>query len=94
MKKAVVDLTGCEYLAEIHQRFKDALEFPEYYGNNLDAFWDSLNMECKYEFITIIGSESVKDDLKPTLKKMLEMLEKNKRFLAEYNDFFDYEIIN
>ena len=42
MKKAVLDLSNCKYALEMHERFKNALEFPEHYGENWSAFWDSL----------------------------------------------------
>ena len=31
-KIVTLDLTGCEYLGEIHQRIKKAFDFPDFYG--------------------------------------------------------------
>lgn len=42
MKKAVIDLTACKYLLEMHKRIRGALDFPKRYGMNWDAFWDFL----------------------------------------------------
>lgn len=36
----LLDLTGCENIAQLHQRMREAFHFPEYYGANLDALWD------------------------------------------------------
>ncbi len=94
MKKATIDLTGCKYIYELHQRIQEALEFPEYYGKNLDAFWDCINRECDVDFVTIIGSKSVAEDLRPTVTKILDMFEENKEYWADKDCEFDYEIIS
>ena len=93
MKKAVLDLTGCTNVFDMHKRIRVSLDFPDHYGENLDAFWDCLNRDCDVEFVTVIGSNSVVDELKPTVKEILEMLEENKQFWADYSPF-DYEIIS
>ncbi|MBG8552243.1 barstar family protein [Hymenobacter guriensis] len=36
-----LDLTGIRTKAALHQLFKEALGFPEWYGVSWDAFWDS-----------------------------------------------------
>ena len=94
MKKATVNLTNCKYLYELHQRFQEALDFPNHYGKNLDAFWDCINRECDVDFVTIVGCESVAEDLKPTLRKILDMFEENKKYWADKDYVFDYEIIS
>ncbi len=39
----VIDLTNIISLKELHKIFKTKLRFPSFYGENWDAFWDSLN---------------------------------------------------
>ena len=34
MKTIELDLTGCKYLSEIHERIRIAFDFPEWYGAN------------------------------------------------------------
>ena len=36
-KIVTLDLTGCRYLGEIHQRIKKAFDFPDFYGENWSA---------------------------------------------------------
>lgn len=93
MEKVTVDLTNCCCLDDLHQRFKEALGFPEYYGNNLSAFWDCLNRDCAVNSVSVIGSESIADDLKPTMEKIAEMLEENRQYWADSEEPFFYEII-
>ena len=38
-KTITLDLTGCKYLGELHERIRIAFNFPEWYGANWDAFW-------------------------------------------------------
>lgn len=46
------------------------------------------------DFVTIIGSEKVADDLKATIKKIIDMLEENKQEWADSDSPFDYEVIS
>ena len=41
-KKYILDFSECNYLGEIHQRIQTDLELPDWYGQNLDALWDSI----------------------------------------------------
>lgn len=94
MKKAILDLTNCRHHYELHQRIQKALDFPDYYGKNLDAFWDCINRDCDIDFVTIVGSGSVSDDLQLTVKKILELLQANKEEWADSEIPFDYEIVS
>ena len=93
MKIVELDLTGCKYWDELHERIKVALDFPDYYGKNLSAFWDCINRDCDVNFVTIKGVENIADDLKPTVKSILEMFEKNKKSWENTECPFDYEIV-
>ena len=42
MRKVLINLTEDMDRAMIHEQFKEALAFPEYYGMNLDALYDCL----------------------------------------------------
>ena len=92
-KHALLDLSGCQYVSELHERIEKALNFPEYYGRNLDAFWDCINHECDVNFVTIVGIDTVAENLKPTVQMILNMLEENKQDWADSDCPFDYEIL-
>ena len=54
MKQITLDGNILANAAQVHEYLKDCLEFPEYYGNNLDAL---------HELLKLIGSKpfSIKD---------------------------------
>ena len=93
MEKAILDLTDCKYLLEMHERIKTALQFPPYYGRNWDAFWDSLTYESSVDFVEIRGEDTVSENLRPSLEKMHEILAEVKQKRAELGWDFDYEIV-
>lgn len=93
-KRATLDLSHCRDLSELHTRIKNTLHFPDYYGMNLDAFWDCLNTDCDITFVSVIGSATVANELKDTVKIILDMLEENKQDWADSDCPFDYEIIS
>ena len=55
-----VDFRNVEYYIEIHEVLKRDLEFPDYYGGNLDALWDCLtDMLGDISIIEIYNSEVI-----------------------------------
>ncbi len=93
-KTAILDLTGCKDITELHKRIKSSLDFPEYYGENLDAFWDCINRDCDVDFVVVIGVASVSQSLKSTVKQILEMLDANKEEWKNTDCPFDYEVVS
>ncbi len=92
--EATLDLTDCRYLGELHQRIKTALDFPDHYGKNWDAFWDSLRFDSPVTYVKIVGESTVHPDLKKHLKIMHEALKQLKEEEASYGDYFDFEIVD
>lgn len=43
MSKIEVNLEDVSNMQEFHQRVAQTLDFPAYYGHNLDALWDILS---------------------------------------------------
>ena len=94
MKIVELDLTGCKYLAEIHERIRVAFHFPEWYGKNWSAFWDLLWSECDADKAIIKGENSLSGEFDESLSKMHEILERNKKERANGDYSFDYEIVD
>ena len=93
-KIITLDLTGCKYLGEIHQRIKKAFDFPDFYGENWDAFWDLLRTECDADKIVIIGEETVSKELVPSMEMINEILQELKEHLEKYGERKGIEIRN
>lgn len=77
MEKKVItlDLTGCKYLGELHERIRAAFDFPEWYGENWDAFWNLLWSECDADEVVIVGEKTLSEEFNSQLKDMHEMLD-------------------
>lgn len=90
-----LDLTGCKYLGEIHERIREAFNFPEWYGRNWDAFWDLLWSECDADKVEILGESTLPEKFKCDIDIMHRVLEDNKKECNEYGwKSFDFEIID
>lgn len=54
MKEITLDITTFEEKISLHRYLKETLDFPFYYGANLDALFDELTSETTPHRITII----------------------------------------
>ncbi len=59
----IMELDGKLIKREGHDYLKDALNFPDYYGKNLDALYDCLCEIGVETEIVLINSEEVSKDL-------------------------------
>ena len=78
-----VDLSSVTDLWDFHDIIAEALDFPDYYGCNLDALWDCLTdlaWDIRIEFLSFEKME--KADLEYA-KKILKIL---RRFKHCYDD--------
>ena len=91
-KIVTLDLTGCKYLGEIHQRIKKAFDFPDFYGENWDAFWDLLWSECDADKVIVLGEKAVSEELKPSVKMIYKILKEFQEHHAKYGDQVEIEI--
>ncbi|MEI5907013.1 barstar family protein [Bacillus spongiae] len=51
----IIDVSNIKTSKELHLTLKESLEFPNFYGENWDAFWDSITglveLPEKIEFV-------------------------------------------
>ena len=90
MKKYKIDFTNVKYYLEMHAVIKEALDFPDYYGCNWDAFWDCLrDMYGDPIHIEIVGFENIRKNFESAAEKMIKILKKFKHYI---NDMLAEEI--
>ncbi len=85
-KQRVLDFSKCQYLGEVHQVIQQKLELPEWYGQNLDALWDSITgiMYVPADIIIIYKPETQKsEELASEIKKIIDVF---KEAAQEYNE--------
>jgi len=72
----VVDLSGCRYVMELHQKLQEAFALPEYYGKNWDALWDCLRDRFPKDeewVVELVGTERMRGDAKASLPELLDV---------------------
>ena len=91
-KTVTLDLTGCQSLGEIHQRIKKTFDFPDFYGQNWDAFWDLLRTECDANEIIVVGMGTLPKEFQWHCDKLVEILQRLKESRAKYGFLVEIEI--
>ena len=73
-EKYSIDFSNVEQYLEMHKTIGEALDFPEYYGCNWDAFWDCLtDLLGRPIHIEIIGLEVIERKFGSAAQKMREI---------------------
>ena len=74
----ILDFSDCKHLSQVHRVLKENFGLPDFYGENWDALWDSLddkffeNPECAVE---IHGFSQLEKELRDCCGAMLEVFE-------------------
>lgn len=63
MDEYLIDLSGVTDKDSLHRCLRDALPLPEWYGNNLDALYDSMTEMSVPVTIRFLGVEKAQDRL-------------------------------
>lgn len=96
-----LDLSECKYIDDMHQRIKMAFDFPDYYGENWDAFWDLIRGTRDNTIVEIKGLASLSKALRKEVNKMIECLEDNikemeklKQRRPDFDCRFGYQVVD
>lgn len=77
----IIDFTNVKYYLQVHEIIKEALDFPDYYGKNWDAFWDCLtDMVGRQTNIEIYGFDVVQKKFSEDAELFLEVLKEFKHY--------------
>ena len=83
----IIDLTNIKSSKQLHYELKEKLAFPEYYGENWDAFWDLITDEDMAPLpkrLTLKGFSVFE-------KNLFEDSIKLKQCLKDYNNEFYFK---
>ena len=60
---------------DLHRTFADALDFPEYYGNNLDALHDCLTEQEEPVGVIVVHADLLKEHMGRRWKSFLRLMD-------------------
>lgn len=91
-----IDFTNVQSYLELHFIIRKALDWPDYYGCNWDAFWDCLtNMVGRPVHIEIIGLDMIERKFDNAARTMIETLKEFKHYDDdEYVNDIQIEIVS
>ena len=94
-EKYTIDFTNVKSYLEMHFVIQKALDWPDYYGCNWDAFWDCLtNMVGRPIHIEIIGLDVIDRKFDDAAKTLIDTLREFKHHEQdEYVDSIKIEIV-
>ena len=90
----ILDLSNCKDLYELHQQIKIAFDFPDYYGENWDAFFDLLCTDSDAAIILIRGIRNAPQSLSEHLEKLYDTINAAGSHLSQFNTTLIFEIID
>jgi len=82
MDVVTIDFSNVKYIYDIHKIISDTLDFPEWYGKNLDALWDLLVREIPCYEVHLKGVNAIRKDLQSFMQKVVGIFKKAE---VEYN---------
>ena len=90
IKRILLEVSGCSSWDELHETIKQAFDFPEYYGKNLDALWDCLweTFVKKQQWeISICGAKQMSPELQPYMREVMAVFRQAEREFAHVKIF-------
>ena len=92
MTKLDLDFSTVKHFSDIHKVIKEAFDFPDFYGENLDALWDLMQdvfSDDEEYLVEIYNLNKMNSALRNSCEKMLEVFEN----LHNINPNFKFTIV-
>ena len=92
-----VDFSEVKHYIEIHEVLKRDLDFPDYYGGNLDALWDCLTDQLLsgITYIEFYNVENISDKFEKTWQEITQIFKRTKHaYNNKYSDRFFVTIVH
>lgn len=75
MKKKI-DVSRCDDIKKFHQKLKTELDFPNYYGENLDALYDVLTGGVKRPlYVHLYGCSLLSDEMQEYIRQVKKIFD-------------------
>ena len=91
MEIVTLDLTDCKYMGELHRRIKEVFHFPDYYGENWDAFYDLMCTDSKAEKVIIRGLTDAPKTIQQAIEVMVDTLQDVQAHHKRFGKVLSYE---
>jgi len=75
MRKIQLDIRHIHTVNALHIYLQYMLDFPAYYGRNLDALYDLLTMECEAVSIEILYDQNAESEVAAYLPRLRRVME-------------------
>ena len=73
IKTVLLDGRKIKSPADLHQCLSESLQFPDYYGKNLDALWDILSTTSEIHYIQLIHEHDFYENLDVYAQKTIDL---------------------
>lgn len=84
----VLDFSNCTTLGEIYAVIQQELELPEWFGNNLSAFWDALTGMISVPAVLVFYKRTPNAELQSYLDKIIAVARR-----AEQEEYLGITVI-
>ena len=85
MKEIILNTSNFKNEFDIHRYLKEQLNFPEYYGNNLDALYDALT-DINEKITIQLKTENSSEVLQRMIAVLYDAAEENSNLIIIYDD--------
>ena len=88
MKTIIIDGNEIISMSDIHRIFAEELDFPEWYGKNLDALYDCLGDVTEELEIVVENKSELEENLGISFERLCRLLED----ISEENDSIEVKM--